>query len=338
MRRYEALDGLRGCAAIFVVFYHLRMYLFPQLFYFARNGFYCVDLFFILSGFVISAAYSKRLETNGDVVSFLIARIFRLWPLHAFWLLVILIAKVSGSLGFDATAGTLISNSMLIQSWGLLDIHHVTWNVPSWSISAELMVCVLYAATIRLITPPKVFWLYVAMIGFVVYAFLLWRYGTLDIVSRPATLRGLFGFAIGAAIFQFKQKYSSNSFQAMVCIAVIACLTCIDEPDAGICIPLFGAMIVVLLNDTGPIAWLLTTKPLMIAGELSYSVYLAHYPVILVVRKYLPHFHNPYYISAALVTTVVSISFVTFHLIEKPSRSLGRNLASQVRMSPRFGY
>jgi peptidoglycan/LPS O-acetylase OafA/YrhL len=50
----------------------------------------------------------------------------------------------------------------------------------------------------------------------------------------------------------------------------------------------------------------------MIAGDVSYSIYLTHYPVILFVRKYLPHFHNPYYISAALVTTIVSISFLTF--------------------------
>ena len=89
--RFRALDGLRGAAALLVVVYHIAFYRvqWPNHLFdndFVRHGYLAVDLFFILSGLVISSNYSLRLNNLSEVKEFLLLRFFRLYPLHhSFW-------------------------------------------------------------------------------------------------------------------------------------------------------------------------------------------------------------------------------------------------------------
>lgn len=81
-RRYLVLDGLRGIAAVLVVLYHVEV---PNHFThnsFTRHGYLAVDLFLILSGFVISAAYSRQIFDAKSAVEFYWLRFFRIYPLH----------------------------------------------------------------------------------------------------------------------------------------------------------------------------------------------------------------------------------------------------------------
>jgi peptidoglycan/LPS O-acetylase OafA/YrhL len=133
-RRYLALDGLRGIAALLVVLYHVEL---PNHFThnsFTRHGYLAVDLFLILSGFVISSAYSRRIFDAHRAGEFYWLRFFRIYPLHiamllAFVLLecVKLAALRSGAItpGEQApftgknTVGALIANVFMLQGLGI---------------------------------------------------------------------------------------------------------------------------------------------------------------------------------------------------------------------------
>jgi peptidoglycan/LPS O-acetylase OafA/YrhL len=84
--RFVVLDSWRGIAALLVVLFHGRyqshIYAVPLI----RHGWLAVDFFFVLSGFVISYAYGRRIATGRDLGVFLIRRTGRIWPLHVFML------------------------------------------------------------------------------------------------------------------------------------------------------------------------------------------------------------------------------------------------------------
>src|SRR5882757_8389119 len=81
-KRYEALDGLRGLAALAVVLYHVRWDNHLTGIASIRHGFLFVDLCFMLSGFVLSAAYSESLTDTRAFIEFITLRFFRLYPVH----------------------------------------------------------------------------------------------------------------------------------------------------------------------------------------------------------------------------------------------------------------
>jgi len=81
-QRFRALDGLRGVAALLVVLLHVEWPNHLTNNRFVQHGYIAVDLFFILSGLVISSNYLTRITTLGDAKKFLGLRLFRLYPLH----------------------------------------------------------------------------------------------------------------------------------------------------------------------------------------------------------------------------------------------------------------
>ena len=134
-RRYVALDGLRGAAALLIVLYHVRWTSHLSGSLFVKNSYLAVDLFFILSGFVISWAYRERVKSPSDAARFLIVRLFRVYPLHlatllalvAFETLKLISVHKGGNVpdqmpftGGNSVSG-LLANVFLAQSWGVLD-------------------------------------------------------------------------------------------------------------------------------------------------------------------------------------------------------------------------
>ena len=85
VHRYEALDGLRGVAALSVMVGHFGLLL--DLFE-MPNGFLAVDTFFVMSGFVIAYSYGERLNRGMPARSYLYRRIVRLYPMFVIALLI----------------------------------------------------------------------------------------------------------------------------------------------------------------------------------------------------------------------------------------------------------
>lgn len=154
---YHGLDGLRGVAAVLVVIYHSALLFGHQL---APSGYLAVDLFFLLSGFVISHSYDNRLGSGLSVGRFAVIRFVRLWPLYTLGLLIgvsyeILLLLTSNDFAMPVGSITLcLSLSVFL----IPTLFHTRFdalypfNGPSWSVFFEFIVNVIYALSFRYLT------------------------------------------------------------------------------------------------------------------------------------------------------------------------------------------
>jgi peptidoglycan/LPS O-acetylase OafA/YrhL len=153
------LDALRAIAALAVVLFHIDLY--SQLLArhvdseFFRRAYLMVDLFFVLSGFVMSHVYSRWFEDGvhrGEARRFIVARIARVYPLHLLTLLY-LVGIVIVRYRFDPSAwqpqhAVVYSPALLPQHvlllHGMNTTPYASWNVPSWSISTEWWIYLVF--------------------------------------------------------------------------------------------------------------------------------------------------------------------------------------------------
>jgi peptidoglycan/LPS O-acetylase OafA/YrhL len=154
-RELTTLTGIRGVAAIWVVLFHFYPVIGALLggpdrrqVPIVRDGYLGVDLFFVLSGFVLSLAYSERFRRNfySAVIEFFFARVGRIFPLHwtclaIFFLLVELVPENWWGPG-PFTLGALGASVALVQNWTLPTA--LAWNFPTWSLSAEWAAYLLF--------------------------------------------------------------------------------------------------------------------------------------------------------------------------------------------------
>lgn len=155
MQRIGGFDGLRALAAYWVVFYHLEILVVgfsstgaTQI---IAKGYLGVDVFFVLSGFVLSYVYSQQSDSGRlSKTRFYWARLARIYPMHILTLVAVLgLAPLNLVFwGEESTLRTdfqsLVANVLLIHTWGLFD--ELSWNFPSWSLSAEWAAYLVFPA------------------------------------------------------------------------------------------------------------------------------------------------------------------------------------------------
>lgn len=145
-RDLPMLTGLRGIAALAVLFFHIR----DAMAGFApggviavlAQGYLAVDLFFVLSGFILWWTYGAAFAKQGRaaVLPFIVRRFARIFPLHlaimaAMGGFALLLLASGRTLGPQYPLGELPAHILLVQNWGVAD--RLSWNDPAWSISAE---------------------------------------------------------------------------------------------------------------------------------------------------------------------------------------------------------
>lgn len=148
--RIGALDGLRGCAAIFVFAYHLQIG-FSHVLLLSR-GYLMVDLFFMLSGFVLTRTADSRLAQGGGAVAFMATRMLRIWPVMALGVAVGAAATASAvpsggwHLHTFRIMAQLIAASLLLlpYPWSHRSGALFPLNVPHWSLLLELSANVVH--------------------------------------------------------------------------------------------------------------------------------------------------------------------------------------------------
>jgi peptidoglycan/LPS O-acetylase OafA/YrhL len=160
----SALTGFRGVCALWVFFYHLHeTYAAPgnpltSIGRLLAMGKLRVPCFFLLSGFIMSYVYANIFEKVDRIsyYNFMIKRIARIWPLHVFTTLALLVIVLL--LGPDAekvgqydnfNLKFLPQNIFLVQYWGYPG--YFTWNTPAWSVSQELAFYIMFPFTISFI-------------------------------------------------------------------------------------------------------------------------------------------------------------------------------------------
>jgi peptidoglycan/LPS O-acetylase OafA/YrhL len=300
-RQLPSLTPLRGIAALWVVLYHYcgtRQY-FPNLditphSYFISKGYLGVDMFFMLSGFVMAHVYCRSFSegVRQHYRGFMVARIARLYPLHVFVLFLFVATAVLSQLASGAASGSftgipltgpesltaIVANMFMLQG---LAAGQLSWNYPAWSISVEFIAYLAFPFALPVIARASgATRLVLAALLFAALASLaaLTR-GDFDQWDGPITLlRCMPEFLLGTLLyFTFRDHaqrpwlYGDLAVLALLS-ATLACLH-FGAPDLLI-VALFAALVLVAVGNNGAFARLANIAPLVWLGEISYSLYL----------------------------------------------------------------
>jgi peptidoglycan/LPS O-acetylase OafA/YrhL len=346
----RALTGLRGVAASWVVFHHLHEddTLGSWTSYVLIHGYLAVDIFFVLSGFVMALSY-KHLFDGGfsrrGYALFLGRRLGRVWPLYALATLVyagiFAVASKYGVVYHHITVQELPFlipiNLAMIQTWGL----GPTLGAPAWSVSTEFAAYLLF---------PVLSWLTLFHRGWTVWFIGIVAGGVvclLPVLSgqgflgpRPLdifdyhtlwpVLRCIAEFTLG--LVAFRVAYSSRAsrilsrlFATILVPVVMVLLTPFPNTDLPF-VFLSGLLIVQLSKQAGPVSRLLGSRAIHFLGVMSYGLYLCHYALLHLhaVSRYLIPFlgQGAADVAADLIVFLVALAVATlgYRLVELPSR------------------
>jgi peptidoglycan/LPS O-acetylase OafA/YrhL len=207
--RYQTLDGLRGLGAIAVLLLHFGSSLgIPA----PAHGYLAVDLFFCLSGFVLTRSYAGKIENGMSFEEWVCVRLIRLYPLYL--LSIVLGAVAASSAGMPGSTLSPVGQLTAFGT-GVLMIPSPTWNeVPemfpfnfvAWSLSIELLLSLLFYWASRWRSRTLVALLLLGLCGL---AIVRWRVGYVGggFAWRDAPTglaRGLYGFSIGMLIARYQ--------------------------------------------------------------------------------------------------------------------------------------
>ena len=367
----DNLTPLRGIAAVMIVVFHfeelITRFVKPENSMIIRKSYLMVDLFFIMSGFVMLHVYGEKFQQNlqsAQFLKFIRARFARLYPLHLFTLLLIvgLFYGTHSPANPVQNPAAIPTHLLLLQSFGIHSIF--TWNVPSWSISAEWWCYLLFPLFVLMLSKYKnsiylllllSALLYIAILYFLprvnFFAPNLPAPHNLDVTYDYGFLRGLAGFMAGMACYIFYQQKKFNRFIGtdIACIGSIVLTLAAMHFGVNdlIYIPLFMLLVVTIATNKKIIHKIFLFKPLQYLGTISYSIYMMHSILIFAIAvpyiQYRGYVYKgpgtlimPFWtglnICIIFLLSVVAVSSITYFLIEKPCRIWinGKNKNSQV--------
>jgi peptidoglycan/LPS O-acetylase OafA/YrhL len=354
-QRLAALTGVRALAALWVVLFHYQTHLetlLPVTVHLHRlidAGYLGVDLFFVLSGFILAYNYGSRLGsgfTAGGYVRFLQLRVARVYPVHLFTLNVVLVLYLLATAAELHVRGGPSRYSGISYIWNLTMTHAwwtdlQTWNRPAWSISAE--------------------WLAYLLFPFMALAFVRWRsrlvsaagaiasYALLMLAfqmvfaDNPGTMheplvRILTEFVAGCCLYKIyietPRLHAAGSLSlAVAAVIVIAPFLVETSHHRGYVIaPLFGLLVLTLAYDSGPLASLLSTRAAIFWGEASYALYMTH----VIAQPFVNRALSTGLAELGMVVRIAVLAAVfavlgviaagTYLLVERPSRAWVRGI------------
>lgn len=339
-RQIESLTGLRGIAAIAVVVHHVNVFVIGGDIVLRGQPF--VDLFFVLSGFVIGLAYLKPGSRHFDWSGFFRARFARIYPLHLVTTLamaagVAMLAYQHGEpLDERYSAMSALRELTLLGAMPMIAAERL-WNYPSWSISVEWW---SYFTVF-----PLILWLRGSVtrtlaIGFCVLACgvgvgLHFFDPTRVFIGWPAFLRAAVGFGLGWVVWEIWRR-GAQPVRAGYPLALLAAMLvaiyaipamCADDHDAWFLIPLYPLLIYALASADRQPGNGLNRRAAVRLGEISYSIYLVHPLVLLLLQTLHPRIaalasRNELLVIESLLAlaATVPMAAMTYALIEKPAR------------------
>ena len=309
-QHFVILDGLRGVAAIMVVWFHVfEAFATSHLDQRINHGYLAVDFFFMLSGFVIGYAYDDRWKTmrTGE---FMKRRLIRLHPMVVMGALIgAVMFYFQGCSFWDVTQITVVSlllatfaNMLLFPLPPGAEVRGVVGemyplNGPSWSLFFEYIGNILYALFIRRLSTR---WLTVLVVaaGCGLASFGMWWGPTGDICVgfsmkeselMGGSLRLLYSFSAGLLLFRvFKPMHVKGSFWLCgLALAVLLAVPRLGGEEAfwmngayeTVCFALIFPLLIIL-GASGRIADPVTDKVCRFLGQISYPLYMVHYPFI----------------------------------------------------------
>ncbi|HDU8645586.1 acyltransferase family protein [Morganella morganii] len=318
----EDINGLRAIAVLSVLLFHFKSSYLP-------GGFAGVDVFFVISGFLMTSIIFRGIENNTfSIIEFLKSRAKRIIPALAF---VVAIVLAIGYLIFDpslyrtvgkhAVASLLfISNIIYNRESGYFDIDsHDKLFLHTWSLSVEWQFYIIYPIALIILSKfltieslKKAVW-----VSFFVFLSISIYESSIDKSSSYFLLYSrAWELLIGgiAYIYPLKNKIIHEKFIEIIgLILIITSLFLFSEttewPSYNALLPAVGTYLCIVANNKNSI---LSFRPIQEIGLLSYSIYLFHWPILVISNKL---DFNLNILSFLVIT--ISLSLISYNFIEK---------------------
>jgi len=337
------IDGLRAIAVIPVILFHAGFELFS-------GGFVGVDVFFVISGYLITIIIINDIENNRfSIIHFYERRARRILPALFFVMLMCIpfawmwmLPDALENFGQSLVSTSLFSNNILLMLtsadyWELKAVYKPL--LHTWSLAVEEQYYIIFPIFLLFawrLGRNRVFWMVVFI---AVLSLLFSEYGwRKDVAANfyflPSRIWELLAGSIVAFIVHHKGVQKNNFLAFAGLAAIIVSIFVYDEeipfPSLYTIVPVFGSMMLVLYADKNTFAaQILSTKVLVGTGLISYSLYLWHQPILAFARIYQREPLTDFGIYATVLLTLL-LAIFTWKFIESPFRNKAR--FSQVKI------
>ena len=357
---YNLLDGLRGVAALMVIWYHVfEGYAFAggTMIETFNHGYLAVDFFFILSGFVIGYAYDDRWGKNFTMKDFFKRRLIRLHPMVVMGAIIGAVTFcIQGCVQWDGTpiALSMVMLSLLCTMLFIPAVPGVGYEVrgngemfplngPCWSLFFEYIGNILYALFIRRLS-NKLLTVLVVLLGIALALFATLNvsgYGnigvgwTLDSVNfLGGSLRMFFPFSLGMLMSRnFKPIKIKGAFWicTIILIAVFsvpylegAKPICMNGVYEAFCI-IIVFPILLWIGASGVTTDTKSTNICKFLGDISYPIYVVHYPIMYLfyawlIKNQLYTFEETWQIALLVYCVNILLAYACLKLYDEPVR------------------
>ena len=323
--RFLALDGLRGVAAIAVLLLHV-----PPLDRIVSHGYLAVDLFFMMSGFVVAFAYEHRLTSGWSVAGFMRARIVRLWPLYLLGTAIgaVVFATAVDDYAMGAALTLMVAAGALLIPLPLgADVQIFNLNRPAWSLFFEMVANLLYGAFVSKLGLKSLGTL--SAIGAVAIAASFTSAGTGSLGHHGDSMLGgaariLFAFPLGV-LFHRLYRAGRLNFSIPTPLIMTGFVATLALPDFGALNGVADAAVVILIFPALIASAITARVSDRFAGSfaylalLSYPLYILHGPILMAFAQ--AGGESMGVLLAGAVTSVVVAGFAA-RWFDEPARAL----------------
>ena len=342
-----ALTSIRGFAAIWVLFFHLRYEVqafFPKLYQSTqgiwKSGFLGVDLFFVLSGFVIALNYQDRFQTIRRSVffSFMVKRFARIYPVYFACLLCTLLVVVGFS-WFEYP----YKHMDRFTGWGFIQSLTMTqvlsfpiprqWNLVAWSVSAEWFAYLCFPVIALVSSRIRSHIGRVIMLAILCAAY-VW---VMLLMQRPSAMElGLFrisgGFTMGVVLCGLRdalpKSWSNHRIWGFVAITILLSIPSLyvfstnHRVSSVIWAPIIFLPVIFSLAQKGAEWRMMKSKRAIYLGHVSYSLYMIHTTILLAFRAIfdMDNIAHPLVYIGVELLLIFTAAHVLYTKLEEPAR------------------
>lgn len=332
------VQGLRAVAVVLVMLYHSDL---P-----VPGGFTGVDVFFVISGFVITGLLTRELHATGRIrlTTFYGRRVQRILPALALLLGVVMIGSVALQSPLGPQQDTAGAASAAASFWANFYLYQHTggyFDAPAeahpllhtWSLSVEEQFYFLFPSLLLLCRGRgrEITGLGVLLVASFVLG--VTSTGSWPFYASPARA---WQFAVGALLVYLPVTAPKRALATGLAVAAVALLVGSalgirqDASFPGVIawVPVLGAAFAILAGNVGPnpVSWALSTRPMVWLGDLSYSLYLWHWPLVVFAKLLFPKVE---WAPVAAVGLSIVPAWLSFRLLEtrlRHARMPGRHV------------
>ncbi len=341
----EATNLLRGICALAILIFHYQHFFYQgttasdfdrvsQPFYFLfstvyKSGYLAVEIFWCISGLIMTHSYINK--KNNSTRDYTVSRFARLYPLHFFTLLVVTALQQISSRNlntFQIYANNdlphFLLNLFFVQSWGFEK--GFSFNAPTWSVSVEIVIYVVFFFMIAFLKRFKV-WVAIAVLALHKLS------ANIDFILpfRNCLVYFFFGVSIYFCSTLIKKKFSDSLIVLILIIEIIVFLTLkysisisFDSGGNGYIWSTAFLVFFVAQIDGSRLTTLLTKARML--GDLSYSVFLWHIPIQILIKLVQAKFsidnsiaYNKLFFMFFIALTYF-VGYLSYRFLEQPAQ------------------